>query len=133
MIMNQSEKLHILIPVLIGLVITVGGVFLAAVCIHSGKLGEQAAPVAALVPYAAGSLITALLAARMGKERKFPIAMLACVILFGLLMLLSLCWVESSLQPVRVGMTAAVGIGSGFCGGLTGAAVRTRTNKRRKK
>ncbi|MGM9649483.1 MAG: TIGR04086 family membrane protein [Butyricicoccaceae bacterium] len=131
--MNQSEKLHILIPVLIGLSVTIGGVLLGAVLLHSGRIGEGAASAAALIPYAVGSLLTALLAARMTKERKLPVGFLGSAILFGLLLILSLCWMGTSMQPVRIGITAAVGLGSGLCGGLTGAAVRTRTNKRRKK
>lgn len=131
--MNQSEKLNILIPVLTGLIVTVGGVLFGAVLIHSGRIGENTAAAAALIPYAAGSLLASLFAARTARERKLPAGLLSSVILFGLLLILSLCWMGTSMQPVRIGITAAVGMGSGLCGGLTGAAVRTRTNKRRKK
>ncbi|MGN1030912.1 MAG: TIGR04086 family membrane protein, partial [Butyricicoccaceae bacterium] len=111
--MNRSEKLYIFFPVLIGLLMTIGGVLLGAVLLHSGRIGEAAAPAAALIPYAVGSLMTAFLAARGSKERKLIFGLLGSVILLGILFVLSLCWVGTAMQPSRIGITTAVGLGSG--------------------
>lgn len=77
-------------PVLLGLLMTFGGLLAGACLLSAGTIGLQMKPLAVCLPFAAGTMLTAGWSARRAPANRFVLGFLTGLSLLGCLFLLSL-------------------------------------------
>ena len=99
-------------PVLLGLLMTFGGLLAGACLLSAGTIGLQMKPLAVCLPFAAGTMLTAGLS------------------LLGCLFLLSLTLRDAAVQAAAAGILSGTAIASALTGAILGAAAKTKKRRR---
>ena len=113
-------------PVLLGLLMTFGGLLAGACLLSAGTIGLQMKPLAVCLPFAVGTMLTAGWSARRAPANRFVLGMLTGLSLLGCLFLLSLTLREAAFQAVAAGIAVA----SSLTGAILGAAAKTKKRRR---
>ena len=117
-------------PVLLGLLMTFGGL-LAGACLQSaGTIGLQMKPLAVCLPFAAGTMLTAGWSARRAPANRFVLGFLTGLSLLGCLFLLSLTLRDAAVQAAAAGILSGTAIASALTGAILGAAAKTKKRRR---
>ena len=117
-------------PVLLGLLMTFGGLLAGACLLSAGTIGLQMKPLAVCLPFAAGTMLTAGWSARRAPANRFVLGMLTGLSLLGCLFLLSLTLREAAFQAVAAGMISCIAVASSLTGAILGAAAKTKKRRR---
>ena len=117
-------------PVLLGLLITFGGLLAGACLLSAGTIGLQMRPLAVCLPFAAGTMLTAGWSARRAPANRFVLGFLTGLSLLGCLFLLSLTLRDAAVQAAAAGMISGTAIASALTGAILGAAAKTKKRRR---
>ena len=117
-------------PVLLGLLMTFGGLLAGACLLSAGTIGLQMKPLAVCLPFAAGTMLTAGWSARRAPANRFVLGFLTGLSLLGCLFLLSLTLRDAAVQAAAAGMTSGTAIASALTGAILGAAAKTKKRRR---
>ena len=117
-------------PVLLGLLITFGGLLAGACLLSAGAIGLQMRPLAVCLPFAAGTMLTAGWSARRAPANRFVLGFLTGISLLGCLFLLSLTLRDAAVQAAAAGMISGTAIASALTGAILGAAAKTKKRRR---
>lgn len=113
-------------PVLLGLLMTFGGLLAGACLLSAGTIGLQMKPLAVCLPFAAGTMLTAGWSARRAPANRFVLGFLTGLSLLGCLFLLSLTLRDAAVQAAAAGMISGTAIASALTGAILGAAAKTK-------
>lgn len=117
-------------PVLLGLLMTFGGLLAGACLLSAGTIGLQMRPLAVCLPFAAGTMLTAGWSARRAPANRFVLGFLTGLSLLGCLFLLSLTLRDAAVQAAAAGITSGTAIASALTGAILGAAAKTKKRRR---
>lgn len=117
-------------PVLLGLLMTFGGLLAGACLLSAGTIGLQMRPLAVCLPFAAGTMLTAGWSARRAPANRFVMGFLTGLSLLGCLFLLSLTLRDAAVQAAAAGMISGTAIASALTGAILGAAAKTKKRRR---
>ena len=117
-------------PVLLGLLMTFGGLLAGACLLSAGTIGLQMKPLAVCLPFAAGTMLTAGWSARRAPANRFVLGFLTGLSLLGCLFLLSLTLRDAAVQAAAAGMISGTAIASARTGAILGAAAKTKKRRR---
>lgn len=117
-------------PVLLGLLMTFGGLLAGACLLSAGTIGLQMKPLAVCLPFAAGTMLTAGWSARRAPANRFVLGFLTGLSLMGCLFLLSLTLRDAAVQAAAAGMISGTAIASALTGAILGAAAKTKKRRR---
>lgn len=117
-------------PVLLGLLMTFGGLLAGACLLSAGTIGLQMKPLAVCLPFAAGTMLTAGWSARRAPANRFVLGFLTGLSLLGCLFLLSLTLRDAAVQAAAAGMISGIAIASALTGAILGAAAKTKKRRR---
>lgn len=117
-------------PVLLGLLMTFGGLLAGACLLSAGTIGLQMRPLAVCLPFAAGTMITAGWSARRAPANRFVLGFLTGLSLLGCLFLLSLTLRDAAVQAAAAGIISGTAIASALTGAILGAAAKTKKRRR---
>lgn len=117
-------------PVLLGLLMTFGGLLAGACLLSAGTIGLQMKPLAVCLPFAAGTMLTAGWSARRAPANRFVLGFLTGLSLLGCLFLLSLTLRDAAVQAAAAGMISGTAIASALTGAILGAAAKTKKRRR---
>lgn len=117
-------------PVLLGLLMTFGGLLAGACLLSAGTIGLQMKPLAVCLPFAAGTMLTAGWSARRAPANRFVLGFLTGLSLLGCLYLLSLTLRDAAVQAVAAGILSGTAIASALTGAILGAAAKTKKRRR---
>lgn len=117
-------------PVLLGLLMTFGGLLAGACLLSAGTIGLQMKPLAVCLPFAAGTMLTAGWSARRAPANRFVLGFLTGLSLLGCLFLLSLTLRDAAVQAAAAGILSGTAIASALTGAILGAAVKTKKRRR---
>ena len=117
-------------PVLLGLLMTFGGLLAGACLLSAGTIGLQMKPLAVCLPFAAGTMLTAGWSARRAPAHRFVLGFLTGLSLLGCLFLLSLTLRDAAVQAAAAGMISGTAIASALTGAILGAAAKTKKRRR---
>ena len=117
-------------PVLLGLLITFGGLLAGACLLSAGTIGLQMKPLAVCLPFAAGTMLTAGWSARRAPANRFVLGFLTGLSLLGCLFLLSLTLRDAAVQAAAAGILSGTAIASALTGAILGAAAKTKKRRR---
>lgn len=117
-------------PVLLGLLMTFGGLLAGACLLSTGTIGLQMKPLAVCLPFAAGTMLTAGWSARRAPANRFVLGFLTGLSLLGCLFLLSLTLRDAAVQAAAAGILSGTAIASALTGAILGAAAKTKKRRR---
>lgn len=117
-------------PVLLGLLMTFGGLLAGACLLSAGTIGLQMKPLAVCLPFAAGTMLTAGWSARRAPANRFVLGFLTGLSLLGCLFLLSLTLRDAAVQAAAAGILSGTAIASALTGAILGAAAKTKKWRR---
>lgn len=117
-------------PVLLGLLMTFGGLLAGACLLSAGTIGLQMRPLAVCLPFAAGTMLTAGWSARRAPANRFVLGFLTGLSLLGCLFLLSLTLRDAAVQAAAAGIISGIAIASALTGAILGAAAKTKKRRR---
>ena len=117
-------------PVLLGLLMTFGGLLAGACLLSAGTIGLQMKPLAVCLPFAAGTMLTAGWSARRAPATRFVLGFLTGLSLLGCLFLLSLTLRDAAVQAAAAGILSGTAIASALTGAILGAAAKTKKRRR---
>ena len=117
-------------PVLLGLLMTFGGLLAGACLLSAGTIGLQMRPLAVCLPFAAGTMLTAGWSARRAPANRFVLGFLTGLSLLGCLFLLSLTLRDAAVQAAAAGIISGTAIASALTGAILGAAAKTKKRSR---
>lgn len=117
-------------PVLLGLLMTFGGLMAGACLLSAGTIGLQMKPLAVCLPFAAGTMLTAGWSARRAPANRFVLGFLTGLSLLGCLFLLSLTLRDAAVQAAAAGILSGTAIASALTGAILGAAAKTKKRRR---
>ena len=117
-------------PVLLGLLVTFGGLLAGACLLSAGTIGLQMRPLAVCLPFAAGTMLTAGWSARRAPANRFVLGFLTGLSLLGCLFLLSLTLRDAAVQAAAAGIISGTAIASALTGAILGAAAKTKKRRR---
>ena len=117
-------------PVLLGLLMTFGGLLAGACLLSAGTIGLQMKPLAVCLPFAAGTMLTAGWSARRAPANRFVLGFLTGLSLLGCLFLLSLTLRDAAIQAAAAGILSGTAIASALTGAILGAAAKTKKRRR---
>lgn len=117
-------------PVLLGLLMTFGGLLAGACLLSAGTIGVQMKPLAVCLPFAAGTMLTAGWSARRAPANRFVMGFLTGLSLLGCLFLLSLTLRDAAVQAAAAGILSGTAIASALTGAILGAAAKTKKRRR---
>ena len=117
-------------PVLLGLLMTFGGLLAGACLLSAGTIGLQMRPLAVCLPFAAGTMLTAGWSARRAPANRFVLGFLTGLSLLGCLFLLSLTLRDVAVQAAAAGIISGTAIASALTGAILGAAAKTKKRRR---
>ena len=117
-------------PVLLGLLMTFGGLLAGACLLSAGTIGLQMNPLAVCLPFAAGTMLTAGWSARRAPANRFVLGFLTGLSLLGCLFLLSLTLRDAAVQAAAAGILSGTAIASALTGAILGAAAKTKKRRR---
>lgn len=117
-------------PVLLGLLMTFGGLLAGACLLSAGTIGLQMRPLAVCLPFAAGTMLTAGWSARRAPANRFVLGFLTGLSLLGCLFLLSLTLRHAAVQAAAAGIISGTAIASALTGAILGAAAKTKKRRR---
>ena len=117
-------------PVLLGLLMTFGGLLAGACLLSAGTIGLQMKPLAVCLPFAAGTMLTAGWSARRAPANRFVLGFLTGLSLLGCLFLLSLTLRDAAVQAAAAGILSGTAIASALTGAILGAAAKTKKRRR---
>lgn len=117
-------------PVLLGLLMTFGGLLAGACLLSAGTIGLQMRPLAVCLPFAAGTMLTAGWSARRAPANRFVLGFLTGLSLLGCLFLLSLTLRDTAVQAAAAGIISGTAIASALTGAILGAAAKTKKRRR---
>lgn len=117
-------------PVLLGLLMTFGGLLAGACLLSAGTIGLQMRPLAVCLPFAAGTMLTAGWSARRAPANRFVLGFLTGLSLLGCLFLLSLTLRDAAVQAAAAGIISGTAIASALTGSILGAAAKTKKRRR---
>lgn len=117
-------------PVLLGLLMTFGGLLAGACLLSAGTIGLQMKPLAVCLPFAAGTMLTASWSARRAPANRFVLGFLTGLSLLGCLFLLSLTLRDAAVQAAAAGILSGTAIASALTGAILGAAAKTKKRRR---
>lgn len=117
-------------PVLLGLLMTFGGLLAGACLLSAGTIGLQMRPLAVCFPFAAGTMLTAGWSARRAPANRFVLGFLTGLSLLGCLFLLSLTLRDAAVQAAAAGIISGTAIASALTGAILGAAAKTKKRRR---
>ena len=117
-------------PVLLGLLMTFGGLLAGACLLSAGTIGLQMRPLAVCLPFAAGTMLTAGWSARRAPANRFVLGFLTGLSLLGCLFLLSLTLRDAAVQTAAAGILSGTAIASALTGAILGAAAKTKKRRR---
>ena len=117
-------------PVLLGLLMTFGGLLAGACLLSAGTIGLQMKPLAVCLPFAAGTMLTAGWSARRAPANRFVLGFLTGLSLLGCLFLLSLTLRDAAVQAAAAGIFSGTAIASALTGAILGAAAKTKKRRR---
>ena len=117
-------------PVLLGLLMTFGGLLVGACLLSAGTIGLQMRPLAVCLPFAAGTMLTAGWSARRAPAHRFVLGFLTGLSLLGCLFLLSLTLRDAAVQAAAAGIISGTAIASALTGAILGAAAKTKKRRR---
>ena len=117
-------------PVLLGLLMTFGGLLAGACLLSAGTIGLQMRPLAVCLPVAAGTMLTAGWSARRAPANRFVLGFLTGLSLLGCLFLLSLTLRDAAVQAAAAGIISGTAIASALTGAILGAAAKTKKRRR---
>ena len=117
-------------PVLLGLLMTFGGLLAGACLLSAGTIGLQMKPLAVCLPFAAGTMLTAGWSARRAPANLFVLGFLTGLSLLGCLFLLSLTLRDAAVQAAAAGILSGTAIASALTGAILGAAAKTKKRRR---
>lgn len=117
-------------PVLLGLLMTFGGLLAGACLLSAGTIGLQMKPLAVCLPFAAGTMLTAGWSARRAPANRFALGFLTGLSLLGCLFLLSLTLRDVAVQAAAAGILSGTAIASALTGAILGAAAKTKKRRR---
>lgn len=117
-------------PVLLGLLMTFGGLLAGACLLSAGTIGLQMRPLAVCLPFAAGTMLTAGWSARRAPANRFVMGFLTGLSLLGCLFLLSLTLRDAAVQAAAAGIISGTAIASALTGAILGAAAKTKKRRR---
>ena len=117
-------------PVLLGLLMTFGGLLAGACLLSAGTIGLQMKPLAVCLPFAAGTMLTAGWSARRAPANRFALGFLTGLSLLGCLFLLSLTLRDAAVQAAAAGILSGTAIASALTGAVLGAAAKTKKRRR---
>ena len=117
-------------PVLLGLLMTFGGLLAGACLLSAGPIGLQMKPLAGCLPFAAGTMLTAGWSARRAPANRFVLGFLTGLSLLGCLFLLSLTLRDAAVQAAAAGILSGTAIASALTGAILGAAAKTKKRRR---
>ena len=117
-------------PVLLGLLMTFGGLLAGACLLSAGTIGLQMKPLAVCLPFAAGTRLTAGWSARRAPANRFVLGFLTGLSLLGCLFLLSLTLRDAAVQAAAAGILSGTAIASALTGAILGAAAKTKKRRR---
>ena len=117
-------------PVLLGLLMTFGGLLAGACLLSAGTIGLQMKPLAVCLPFAAGTMLTADWSARRAPANRFVLGFLTGLSLLGCLFLLSLTLRDAAVQAAAAGILSGTAIASALTGAILGAAAKTKKRRR---
>ena len=117
-------------PVLLGLLMTFGGLLAGACLLSAVTIGLQMKPLAVCLPFAAGTMLTAGWSARRAPANRFVLGFLTGLSLLGCLFLLSLTLRDAAVQAAAAGILSGTAIASALTGAILGAAAKTKKRRR---
>ena len=117
-------------PVLLGLLMTFGGLLAGACLLSAGTIGLQMKPLAVCLPFAAGTMLTAGWSARRAPANRFVLGFLTGLSLLGCLFLLSLTLRDAAVQAAAAGMISGTAIASALTGAILGEEKKTKKRRR---
>lgn len=117
-------------PVLLGLLMTFGGLLAGACLLSAGTIGLQMKPLAVCLPFAAGTMLTAGWSARRAPANRFVLGFLTGLSLLGCLFLLSLTLRDAAVQAAAAGILSGTAIASALTGAILGTAAKTKKRRR---
>lgn len=117
-------------PVLLGLLMTFGGLLAGACLLSAGTIGLQMRPLAVCLPFAAGTMLTAGWSARRAPANRFVLGFLTGLSLLDCLFLLSLTLRDAAVQAAAAGIISGTAIASALTGAILGAAAKTKKRRR---
>ena len=117
-------------PVLLGLLMTFGGLLAGACLLSAGTIGLQMKPLAVCLPFAAGTMLTAGWSARRAPANRFVLGFLTGLSLLGCLFLLSLTLRDAAVQAAAAGILSGTAIASALTGAILGAAAKSKKRRR---
>lgn len=117
-------------PVLLGLLMTFGGLLAGACLLSAGTIGLQMKPLVVCLPFAAGTMLTAGWSARRAPANRFVLGFLTGLSLLGCLFLLSLTLRDAAVQAAAAGILSGTAIASALTGAILGAAAKTKKRRR---
>lgn len=117
-------------PVLLGLLMTFGGLLAGACLLSAGTIGLQMKPLAVCLPFAAGTMLTAGWSARRAPANRFVLGFLTGLSLLGCLFLLSLTLRDAAVQAAAAGILSGTAIASALTGAILGAAAKMKKRRR---
>ena len=117
-------------PVLLGLLMTFGGLLAGACLLSAGTIGLQMKPLAVCLPFAAGTMLTAGWSAPRAPANRFVLGFLTGLSLLGCLFLLSLTLRDAAVQAAAAGILSGTAIASALTGAILGAAAKTKKRRR---
>ena len=117
-------------PVLLGLLMTFGGLLAGACLLSAGTIGLQMKPLAVCLPFAAGTMLTAGWSARRAPANRVVLGFLTGLSLLGCLFLLSLTLRDAAVQAAAAGILSGTAIASALTGAILGAAAKTKKRRR---
>ena len=117
-------------PVLLGLLMTFGGLLAGACLLSAETIGLQMKPLAVCLPFAAGTMLTAGWSARRAPANRFVLGFLTGLSLLGCLFLLSLTLRDAAVQAAAAGILSGTAIASALTGAILGAAAKTKKRRR---
>lgn len=127
---GKTEAVFWAAPVLLGLLLIFGGTLGGAGMISSGMIGQNAAPFAAYVPLAAGSLLASFWGVRRASAHRLPMGMLVGVLLLLCLLLLGVTLRDAAFSAPAVGTVAGIVLLASLAGAVPGAAARKKKRRR---
>ena len=117
-------------PVLLGLLMTFGGLLSGACLLSAGTIGLQMKPLAVCLPFAAGTMLTAGWSARRAPANRFVLGFLTGLSLLGCLFLLSLTLRDAAVQAAAAGILSGTAIARALTGAILGVAAKTKKRRR---
>ena len=117
-------------PVLLGLLMTFGGLLAGACLLSAGTIGLQMKPLAVCLPFAAGTMLTAGWSARRAPANRFVLGFLTGLSLLGCLFLLSLTLRDAAVQAAAAGILSGTAIASALTGAILGTEKKKKKRRR---